>query len=36
MFRSLTAFETAFDRVAAGYFVVLALAVAGALVGVVL
>jgi hypothetical protein len=36
MLRSLSAFETAFDRVAGGYFVVLALAVAGALVGVVL
>ena len=36
MFRSLSAFETAFDRVAGGYFVVLALAVAGALIGVVL
>jgi len=36
MFRSLTAFETAFDRMAGGYFVVLALAVAGALIGVVL
>ncbi|MDB5455858.1 MAG: hypothetical protein JWP92_1443 [Caulobacter sp.] len=36
MFRSLTAFEGAFDRVAAGYFVVLGLMVAGALVGVTL
>lgn len=36
MFRSLSAFENAFDRVAGGYFVLLALAVAGALIGVVL
>jgi hypothetical protein len=36
MLRSFSAFETALDRMAGGYFVVLALAVAGALVSVVL
>jgi hypothetical protein len=36
MSRSLIAFEGAFDRLAGGYFVVLGLMVAGALVGVVL
>lgn len=36
MFRSLTAFEAAFDRMAGGYFLVLALAVAAAVAGVVL
>ncbi|HQR88504.1 MAG TPA: hypothetical protein PLH31_04410 [Caulobacter sp.] len=36
MLRSLTAFEAAFDRMAGGYFLVLALAVAGAVAGVVL
>lgn len=36
MFRSLKAFETTFDRLAGGYFLVLALAVAGAVAGVVL
>ena len=36
MFRSLNAFEAAFDRVAGGYFLVLALALGGAFAGVVL
>ena len=36
MLRSITAFEAAFDRMAGGYFLVLALAVAGAVAGVVL
>ena len=36
MLRSLSAFETAFDRLAGGYFLVLALALAGAFVGIVL
>lgn len=36
MLRSLTAFEAAFDRMAGGYFLVLALAVAGAVASVVL
>ena len=36
MLRSLTAFEAAFDRLAGGYFLVLALAIAGAVAGVVL
>lgn len=36
MFRSLSAFEAAFDRMAGTYFVVLALAVAGAIIGVAL
>ena len=35
MFRSLSAFEAAFDRMAGGYFLVLALALAGAFMGVV-
>ncbi|WP_425993725.1 hypothetical protein [Caulobacter sp. DWR1-3-2b1] len=35
MFRSLSAFEAAFDRMAGGYFLVLALALAGAFIGVV-
>lgn len=34
--RTLAAFETAFDRVAGAYFMVLALAVAGAVVGIAL
>ncbi|MDI1364010.1 MAG: hypothetical protein PSX79_03970 [bacterium] len=36
MFRSLSAFEAAFDRMAGGYFLVLALALAGAVAGIVL
>jgi len=36
MLRSLKALETTFDRLAGGYFLVLALAVAGAVAGVVL
>ncbi len=36
MFRSLPAFEAAFDHLAGGYFIVLALAVAGAFVGIAL
>jgi hypothetical protein len=36
MFRSLSAFEAAFDRMAGGYFLVLALALAGAVVGIAL
>ncbi|MDR6627021.1 hypothetical protein [Caulobacter segnis] len=36
MLRSLNAFETAFDRLAGAYFLVLALAIAGAVIGVVL
>ncbi|WP_421738474.1 hypothetical protein [Caulobacter sp.] len=36
MLRSLTAFETAFDRLAGGYFLVLALALAGAVSGLAL
>ena len=36
MLRSLKAFESTFDRLAGGYFLVLALAVAGAVAGVVL
>ncbi|WP_233243175.1 MULTISPECIES: hypothetical protein [unclassified Caulobacter] len=36
MLRSLTAFETAFDRMAGGYFLVLAIALAGAVAGVTL
>lgn len=36
MLRYVNAFETAFDRLAGGYFLVLALAVAGAVVGVAL
>jgi hypothetical protein len=36
MFRALTAFETAFDRMAGGYFLVLAIALAGAVAGVTL
>jgi len=34
MQRTLNAFETAFDRLAAGYFLVIALGVAAAVVGV--
>lgn len=34
MQRTLNAFETAFDRLAAGYFLVIALSVAAAVVGV--
>ena len=34
--RSLNAFENAFDRLAGGYFLVIALAVAAAVAGVVL
>lgn len=36
MFRSLNAFETAFDRMAGAYFLVLALALGGAVASVVL
>ena len=36
MNRTLHTFETAFDRMAAGYFLVIALGVAAAIVGVVL
>jgi len=36
MLRSLTAFETAFDRMAGGYFLVLAIALAGAVAGLTL
>jgi|UPI000310DE0C hypothetical protein len=36
MLRSLNAFESAFDRLAGGYFLVIALAVAAAVAGVVL
>lgn len=36
MFRSFAAFEAAFDRMAGGYFLVLALAVASAVVGIAL
>lgn len=36
MQRTLNAFETAFDRLAAGYFLVIALGVAAAVAGVVL
>jgi hypothetical protein len=36
MLRYVNAFENAFDRLAGGYFLVLALAVAGAVLGVVL
>lgn len=36
MQRTLNAFETAFDRLAAGYFLVIALSVAAAVAGVVL
>lgn len=36
MFRSLSAFEKAFDRLAGGYFLVLALAVAGSVAGLAL
>ena len=34
MQRTLNAFETAFDRLAAGYFLVIAVGVAAAVVGV--
>jgi hypothetical protein len=36
MNRTMNAFENAFDRLAAGYFLVIALGVAAAIVGVVL
>jgi hypothetical protein len=36
MFRSLNAFESAFDRLAGGYFLVIALGVAAALASVAL
>jgi hypothetical protein len=36
MQRTLNAFETAFDRLAGGYFLVIALGVAAAVAGVVL
>lgn len=36
MLRYVTAFENAFDRLAGGYFLVIAMAVAAAVAGVVL
>ncbi|MFC4441350.1 hypothetical protein [Caulobacter henricii] len=36
MLRSLNAFENAVDRLAGGYFLVLALALAGSVAGIVL